>query len=325
MRENDVTDPWELAARLAALHDREVDDREEEDDGEGEAVRRELASADPELLAAYAEAVAIAREHREADLAAAPPAHAGAAGTPVTPLRPRERAGGWRRPPARWIALAAVLAAVALVPLLRRGGPSSPDAGRFAALLQERGSGLPDDWSHRVGGTRGGGGEVAADTALAVELGALLLDLEVAAHAREGEETARLAGAVAERLASVSGSGPVAAVYRDIERSAEGPPEVLDDLLKTGREGVAAYFDDGLVEMGSWIEAARLAAHGRDAGFFASRESRNALEELAEGRSLDPAARAAADRVRAALPPGGPPAWPVLREALDDLMKELGG
>ncbi len=324
-----MTDRWEFAARLAALHDREPAERDDVDDAESEAVRQELASADDDVLAAYADAVAIAREHREEDAVAgtvppdvkSEPTVPGA--TPVTPLRPPESARGWRRAPARWLALAAVLAAVALVPLLRRAGSSPADAGRFAMLLDARDAGLPAGWTERspFSNTRGEG-TVATDTALAVRLGALLLDLELAARARDGESTAQLAATAVKRLESVPGSAPVAAVYGEIERTAGAPPEELQELLKDGREGIESFFDEGLVELGSWNEAARLAAFRRDGGFFASRETRNILERL-DSPSLAPPARAAAARVRATLPAGGEPQWPTLVPALDELMREL--
>lgn len=326
-----MSDRWEFAARLAALHDRELAERDDADDAESEAVRQELASADDEVLAAYADAVAIAREHREEDAArrAAPraeesePTVPGA--TPVTPLRPPERARVRRRPPARWLALAAVLAAVALIPFLRRG--SSPaDAERFALLLESRDAGLPPGWRDQAppwGSTRGGG-EVTTDTSLAVQLGVLLLDLELAVRARDGEHTTELAATVVHRLGSVPGSGPVASVYGEIGRSAGAAPEEMEELLKDGREGVGAFFDEGLVELGSWGEAARIAAARRDAGFFASRETRKGLGSLSGDPSLDPTIRALVGRVQAALPSGRAPDWPALAAALDEMVGVMG-
>jgi len=329
-----VTDRWELAARLAALHDRDVEDRDDADDvddPEGEAVRRELAAAGDDVLSAYADAVAIAREHREEDArvgaapraASSPPVAPG--GTPVTPLRPPERAGGWRRPPARWLALAAVLAAVALVPLLRRG--SSPaDAERFARLLDARDAGLPPGWLDQAppwGVTRGGG-EVAADTALAVRAGALLLKLELAVASRDREATARLAGEVNATLEEAPGSVMVAGTYREIARRAGEPAAALETLVEEGREGAGEILGRELVAIGSWGEAARIAAFQRDAGFFASRETRRVLEDLSGDPSLDPAVRAPVARVQAALPAGRPPEWPALTDALNEMMRVMG-
>ena len=325
-----MSDRWELAARLAALHDRDLDDdRDDADDPDSEAIRRELASADDDVLAAYADAVAIAREHREEDALASgavPPPDASEplkpGGTPVNQFKPPERKTGWRRSSARWMALAAVLAAVALVPFLRRG--SSPaDAGRFAVLLKSRDTGVPLELrDHPVSQTRGGD-DLSADTALAVRLGILLLDLELAARARDREHTADLGAAVAQRLQSLPGSAPLAAHYGEIERKAGAPPEELEDLLKDGRKWIAGYFDEGLVALGSWNEAARLAAFRKDTGFFASRETRKVLGTLSDSPSLDPAARAAVDRIRAALPSDGTPDWRALSESLDELMRVM--
>jgi hypothetical protein len=323
-----VTDRWELAARLAALHDRDLEDRDDADDvddPEGEAVRRDLAAAGDDVLSAYAVAVAIAREHREEDAlaGAAPSTPVAPGGTPVTPLRPSERKGGWRRPPARWLALAAVLAAVALIPFLRRG--SSPaDAERFALLLEERD--LPDGWLDQPppwGVTRGGG-EVAADTALAVRVGTLLLKLELAVASRDREATARLAGEVNARLEEAPGSVMVAASYREIERRAGEPAAVLEELLEDGREGVGEILGPELVALGSWGEAARIAAFQRDAGFFESRETRKMLDDLTGDPSLDPAIRAPVGRVQAALPSGRAPDWPTLATALEEMVGAMG-
>jgi hypothetical protein len=324
-----VSDRWEFAARLAALHDRELAERDDADDAESEAVRQELASADDDALAAYADAVAIAREHREEDAAAAAAAVQAAAkseptvpgATPVTPLRPPERARGWRRPPARWLALAAVLAAVALIPFLRRAGSDDPrDA---VALLQAQGAALPAGWdSHPWSRTRGGG-DGLTDDARAVRLGTLMVDLNVAYTAGDTAAVQLLADRIGFYLESVPGSGPLASIYRRLETNAAkvGNAEV-ERLMTEAWEQLPRTVGEKMVRLGAWTEAARIAATRRDADFFRDRRARTVLDHAADDSMLPKPARGAA--ARAATAAEGAPDWNALRDDLDVLLRVIG-
>jgi hypothetical protein len=83
--------------------------------------------------------------------AGAPPPEAERALRVSGPAPPSvRRPGGWRRPSARWLALAAVLALAVLVPVLRPwggGGRLTPE--RAAGLLAGRGGGLPGGWTEQ--------------------------------------------------------------------------------------------------------------------------------------------------------------------------------
>lgn len=242
----------------------------------------------------------------------------------VVPLRPPSTERTRRRLPTRWLALAAMVAGVMLVPLaLSRsgGGPGHP--GQYAALLANREAGLPADWTSPWSVTRGGGTPVV-DNARAAQLGALHVDLELAVAARQAEQTTLLAARIEALLADVPAAGLVASTYREIGTRAGQPPATLAELLEDGRENVAMFVDEDHFALGAWAEAARLAAASRDAEFFAARASRKALGRLVGSEGIAPSAREPAERIRRAIPEEGTPDWSVIGPAVDELVRLLG-
>jgi hypothetical protein len=243
----------------------------------------------------------------------------------VVPLRPPSTTRARRRLPTRWLALAAMLAGVMLVPLaLSRsgGGPGTP--AQYAALLAGREAGLPPGWLDQPAWpvTRGGGTPVV-DDARAAQLGALHGELELAAAARQAEETALLAARIEALLADVPGAGMTVSNYREIRTRAGQPPEALAELLKAGREEVAMFVDEDHFALGAWAEAARIAAASRDAEFFAARASRKMLDRARE-MPLDAKAASAVDAIRAAAGRDGQPDWAVLEAQTRLLLGRLG-
>ncbi len=292
------------AERLAALLDGRLDERQR-----AEAVGR-LASSDDEFEA-FVDALAVTRELEAADAAAG-----------VTPLRPRARQPWWQRPGGHWAAVAAVLVGLALLPVLwsRSGGPDAEDPARFAAQLSPAGSGLPAGWNPSPWGTTRGPGDPLTPEARAVRLGALLTDLEVVVKAQD-TAAARVAARIGGLLEGVRGGALAAAPYRELSGRAGEPPERLAPLLEEGREGVAAAVADvEYLELGAWAEAGRIAARRRDAEFFRSRVSRDALDGAAELTVGNRAAGAAVERVRAA----GVDDWDALEGGFTELLKVLG-
>lgn len=309
------------------------EDGEEDDDGEADSreapgtpdagpvqAKGPLSATDDGEAAAASGVIAGEETAREGTGTASLGAD-GEGGTTVTPLRPAERARRRPVPPARWLALAAVLAAVALVPVLwsRRGATEPGDPGRLAALLEGREAGLPAGWidTRPWGATRGPGDPLTPE-ARAVRLGVLLMDLELAARARQGDAVRLLAAQILVLLEEVPASGPTADGYRAIRDVGTASPAELEE----GREGVAGLVvAEDLLRLGAWAEAARLAAARRDAAFFRSRETRAALDGAAELPSLSDDARAAVERIRRATREGGAPEWGSLHRALDELLR----
>jgi hypothetical protein len=250
-------------------------------------------------------------------------------GTKVIPFRPPSTQRPRRRIPAQWLALAAVLAGVLLVPfaLSRSGSRGLGDPGEYAAQLSNRQAGLSADWinDRPWSTTRSGGtGDPLAENARAARLGALHVDLEIAAAAGQGEQMAVLCGQIQAQLGQVTNGGVAAAPYEELCGSNGLSSQEQQRLLRDGSENLVAFLPADYVSLGAWAEAARLAAQRRDPAFFDAKQSRKALDQLPEIPEITPSARAAAEQVHAAVQAGVEGRWDTLETALADLLKELG-
>jgi hypothetical protein len=236
----------------------------------------------------------------------------------VIPLRPPARGP---RMPARWLAVAASVVGVVVISTLalpRRGSP-----GHEPRQLALQVDSLPKGWvSPTQSGGRGPAGSTS-DDALAVYAGAMLVDISVAAQSGDTALTRELAKVLSRR------ADPGASAAAPLERiAAPGAPtgsllalvdEATDRLLAT-------QLQRRPLELGAWIEAARLAARRRDArdeAFFRDPATDGMLGRAERLAGDDAAARAAVKSVREALPAGGPPRWDLLEQALTGLLTQL--
>lgn len=241
----------------------------------------------------------------------------------VVPLRPPSTARTRpRRLPARWLALAAMLAGVLLVPLaLSRSGSRAP--GDFASLLTSRNTGLPADWADTVRwGGRRGSGDAVVDTALAARLGARQVDLEIAASAGQADAVSRISNDLEAMVGGMPGSGPLAAMYRDIRSRAGEPAKTLVPSVRDARESLVLYVDKDYFSLGAWAEAASLAVRRQDTAFFHAGPSRKTLERAASLPSLDDESRGIVDVIRTASEPDEPD-WARLSGQPDALLAKI--
>jgi hypothetical protein len=220
---------------------------------------------------------------------------------PVIPFRPR-RIGGWRSPAVRALAAAAVLAAIAVVPVLRsRSGGGWRDPARLAALASPAGARLPTEFDHAWNTTRGGSSDNIPNSGVAAQVGALHLDLVVAARSADPVDSGtvkQLARQAAVTLENAAETGPsfAAPKYREIVQLASWSRPGVLKRIGAARVGVLPFVDPDYFAVGAWTEAALLAEHRKDAAFFRTRESRKALEQTATMVGLThPAREAAAD------------------------------
>lgn len=304
-----MKEPGHDDERLAAFFDGSLD----------ESQRRELLSElsssgdDYEVFAATAEILQQIEDDEGAE-GGAPPGG-------VLPFRPR-RGAGWRAP-GRWLALAAGIGGIAVAATLAGRGSSGAGADpvRLAARLEQGAAGLPAGWADRDRwSSPRGGGAAGADPAAAVRAGAHLVNLAVAVRARDTAGTRVIATQVHSRFDPTGGPG---SPFRQLASRAGAPPDSLQPLLSSGTELLRVRMGAEHVELGAWLEAAVLAAHGRDEAFFQADESRRLLG-AAEGLAREnQAAASALSQVRGALPPDAPPRWDALRAGLDRLLREL--
>lgn len=301
------------AERLAALLDGRLDE------GERAEVLARLAASD-EDFGAFVDALEVTRELEAEDAGAG---DSGAGG--VTPLRPRAERRWWGRPGGHWLALAAGLAGVVLLPVLwmQTRGPDRDDPGRFAALLRDRGAGLPAEWDRSPWGTTRGPGDPLTPEARAVRLGARLTELEVAVAAGD-PAAAEISGQVVALLDGVPGAAAAAEIYRRVgERAGDSPGDLLP-LLKAGWKAVGGLMEDEeLFELGAWAQAGRIAAARRDAGFFESRTTRAALDGVLPLPALEEPARAAVERIQSSLREDTLD-WSALQLDLTELLRVAG-
>jgi hypothetical protein len=285
-----------------------------------------LLAADDADYDVFADTAAVLREAEEgASGKEAEPEEEARGGAKVIPLRPR-RAGGWRNSPAQWMALAAAVAALALVPVLRSrmNGDRWRDPDRLATLATQPGEPLPSGWTDSIPWDRTrGGGSTAQETGVAARVGARSTDLVVAARSGDRVGTPMIAREIAFTLDNVSGSGFVAAEYREIADSATWPRPIVVKKVTDAHDNLATIVDRDYLALGTWSEAARLAAKRQNAAFFRLRESRKALERATSAEGLNDAGKAAATRLRLAVEQGEVRDWTSLRNDLDELLREL--
>lgn len=284
--------------RIAALLDGRLDPAERA------GVLERLAGSE-EALGAFADAAAVARELEAEDAASG-----------VVPLRPRSVRPAWPRP---WLAAAAAVAALVLLPLgvwlSRPAGVASPAA--VVAMLEAPAADLPEEWDVRPWPARRG----AVDGAGAARLGVFLVDLEVAARSRDSA-VAVLAGRVALLLDAVPGGGTTADVYRGIAARAGAPFAELEPALREGADGVASLVDREMLAVGAWAEGALLAALREDAAFFRARGSRRMMDVAERRLAGDAAALDALARLRAALDADAPD-WSEVRSGAEGVLGRL--
>jgi hypothetical protein len=294
-------------------------------DEERSSIMARLA-ADDEAMSQFADATAVLRELEAEDgiivvgetphdepprVHEAEPAH----DPKVVTLPPPSTRRTWRRPPARWLALAAVFVGALLVLPARFGGRGLTQPGELATLL-DREAGLPPKWNQRPSATRSGGDPLLeTEVGRAARLGVLWVDLELAAAPGKAVQADTVCSQIASVLDLVPAGGAVGLDCARMVPAAGVDPRVLRET----REVLAARFEyEPHFALGAWAEVARLAVMRRDAGFFASRRSLQALDRIAASDDLALAARKSAQQVRARLSDRAPE-WAVLKEEVDAL------
>lgn len=298
-----MTNPTIDAEKLAALLDGALDDAERDE------VMAQLASSDP-LFEAYTDAAVVTRELQ-----------------PDRPLigtaAPRRlRSRWWRGREARLLATAAGLATILAVSWSSRLSDQreiSPAAfvtllaDGAAAVDQER---LAGGWPVRRSA------DAPHDRALALRLGAELVWLDLALRAGDMARVRGSASVIDSLLDTVAAGAPLAAIYRSVAEGPDRPISELRPLLARAASAVVRLVDEDMVNLGAWIETARLAAIRRDAGFFAAPETRALLASASANEALTDAARSALNEI-SELIASGTPRWADLQEALNALPRVL--
>jgi hypothetical protein len=294
-----LKDPMIDPERLAALIDGRLGAAERR------AILNQLASADEETLAAFADAVAVRGELDDGTVVRAPD-------------------GAWHRRP-RWTRAAWLSAAAAIVAAAGIGGyawrtsiDTYEDPTRYSDFVQ--GAGLESPAMH-LWTTRGGSAAPSARSeALAVRIGACITDLGLAA--RTGDAAAReIVASIIRTLSDVDGSTNAIAKYRRVEADLRAGARPGEDQLRDAARSAALAAGPSATRAGAWVQAARVAAARQDRAFFAHAASRAVLDSITRAQLPEPAQEAVV-RVRGETSDRDPD-WPALRGALTDLLGAL--
>jgi hypothetical protein len=235
----------------------------------------------------------------------------------VIPLRPRRRF-----PLVAWGAIAAVLVAVALIPVLRSRAGDPYDPARLAAGMT-----APRDsfWTAAAFFvTRGGETPNIEEQRGAARLGSLLVDMELAVRAGDTAATHDAARSAGNAVAGMNGAGFLDQSFKDVVNHLGESPEKMLPRVDEARQATKETVDADYFAAGAWSEAARLAAKANDAEFFRSDASRKAIDRILALRPLSETARPEAEAVKGALSADGTPDWATLYDHLGRLVKALG-
>ena len=281
--------------RLAALLDGRLTT------AEAALVRAQLAKADDDTIAAYADAVAlIAPDGSSAEV------------IPISSART----------PRRWIAPSLAAAAVLVVAGLLVRRPASIGShnaegyqpAAFAEALTPSAV-APDDpgWSATRGGDLG-----VSERGRSVRIGALLTDLEIAAA--RGAKTTSQSAAISALLEDLTGGSLAASSLRQLDSVGT----TASTAIRRREAGRQAYgmIDGRYADIGAWLEASRVAAGLKDSTFSVQWPAQEAFGALLHDDKLDQDTRSAVNRFLV-LYTQVPIDFTSRRAALDDVLRFL--
>ena len=301
-----MKEPREDDERLSALLEGRVEARERED------LLARLAAADDDYEV-FTSTASVLRALEEEDARAQRRA-----------VPPSMRKTGWPSARAAATVAGAVVLLLALAWALRgRGGPAVVSPLQLALRADTAGDGVRAGWALPTpeGAVRGLGRRGENDVQ-AVWAGAMLVELAVAVH---GGDTAQIREPAVRLRRRLDVGADAAAPLRRIAERPDAPADSLNALLEQATQGLGRRLGREPLELGAWVQAARIAADMRNAAFFEDGGTNGMLrraERLARGSD---AAEAAVKDVRAALPTGATPRWEVLAASLRQLLSQLSG
>lgn len=301
-----MKEPREDDERLSALLEGRVKDRQREE------MLAHLAAADDDYEV-FTDTAAVLRALEEEDERAR-----------RGPVPPSMRKTRWpsMRTTARVVGAMVVLLALGWT-LWGRQGPTAADPIQLALAADTAGGGLRQGWDlpTRAGAVRGPA-RGAENEGQAVWAGAMLVQLAVAVR---GGDTVQISQS-AERLRRGLSLGEQAgAPLRRISDQPHAPADSLNALLKQANQNLATRLGRNEVELGAWIQAARIAADMRNAAFFEADGTSGMLGRAERAARGNRAAQTAVNGVRAALPEDGAPQWDALGGSLRILLSQLSG
>jgi hypothetical protein len=290
MNERDHTGPGEATDnavapdRLAALLDGRLSEQERVD------LLRQLAVS-PADLAVLAQATAILREVEDQPQS-----------QPTQPRRVAEAAPAT----SRWtnkrqaisVAAAVVVVAFGAWFVMRSTSPTALGPAHYIASLERPTDPLPQGWEGQPWSrTRGDANGALSPRARGVRLGALLVDLQVAVTTTDTAAVG-IAQTIARLAGTMPAGGAISDRYMEIAGRATEPPTSLQPVLDQAASAVRVAAGEQAVDLGSWLETARLAAARRDRSYFQKSATSTMLAQLTGGSEATPQMQTTVEQVR---------------------------
>ena len=300
MNERDHTGPGEptdnavAPDRLAALLDGKLSEQERVD------LLRRLAVS-PADLAVLAQAAAILREVEDQPQS-----------QPAQPSRVMETSPAT----SRWthkrramsVAAAVVVVAFGAWFVMRGTGSNALGPAHYIASLERPTDPLPQGWGGQPWSrTRGDADGALSPRARGVRLGALLVDLHVAVTTTDPASVG-IAQTIARLVGAMPAGGAISDRYMKIAGRATEPPPSLQPVLDQAASAVRVAAGEQAVDLGSWLETARLATARRDRAYFQKSATSTMLAQLTGGSEATPEMQTTVERVRSTVASQSP-AW----------------
>jgi hypothetical protein len=226
---------------------------------------------------------------------------------------------------AAMLAAAAVLVAIGVWTYGHEHRTSNAfDVPSSLALAITQTVGPPTPWSDEVWDVTRGPDVSLSESAKAVRIGALLVDLRLTLVPGDSSRT-RLAGDLVRLLASYPTGSVVVPPVRRLAGEAGLTQTAAESLYTAAATGATTQASTAFVNAGAGLEAARLAVSRRDARFLRSGAAGRSLRAAAGGDSLVAVARTAVTALEERARTGGPVDWDRELHRLTDLLREIGG
>jgi len=233
--------------------------------------------------------------------------------------RPLERTQRWFRHPGVWMALAAAVALLAIVPSLwHRAHADTGSPLQFASAVTLATTSNIEAWPDSAWPASRGSDTPLSEGARAWRIGVRITDLALATRVSD-TSAATLASDVATLVEPLPASGPVVALYGEISRAA-GSHASSGALQLDAATAAGKLAGTGIVSAGAWAEAARIAAAQRDTAFFRDPASRAAATKVAQAEWTPPTVRAEAVRVVREMDSRPAPPWAELAATLSRIV-----
>ena len=216
-------------------------------------------------------------------------------------------------------ALAAALLIVFAPWALERAGFPGDKGSPAASIIAQLEPGIPVGWDGTPWSATRGESAALTPKARAVRVGARSADLELTLAAGDGAARG-IADDIIALLAGAPLSGSVAQVYEAVRDSIGVAPSRLTPLVQRGYDGATELLGRSDVALGTWTEAARVAAARRNSAFFASAQTTRTLRDLTANAS-DQQTQSALSRLSALLPVSPTTDWSSLEAAATELLR----